>query len=185
MKINIKRNKSFTYILPLFNIYVEIKYFHLLVNTYLWTDDVTEDCLCLLFKFDGNVTGQFQAREGFTMYEKRLRNSEYYIDEEDHGEYVLYKFRLEDELIEEKHKFIAGKYSKLKEENKTTIIKFCKAKYNIATANAIKDVLNRAPKLRERLSEEIKHYIPEDAELSSIINIDDETFNKHIEKQDK
>lgn len=181
MKINIKRNKSFTYILPLFNVYTEIKYFHLLVNTYLWLDDEDEECFCLLYKFDGSVTGQFRAREGFTLYEERLRQSKYYLDEADYGPYVLYKFKLEDELIEERNKLILGKYSKLKDENKSTIIRFCKNKYNILTANAVKDVLYKAKELREKLSEQIKHYIPEDAELSSILDKNEETFINSLE----
>lgn len=181
--VDIKRNKSFTYILPLFDVYVEVKYFDLLVNTYLWSDDLQMDTFCLLYKFDGSLKGSAHSRKGFTMYEQRLRENEYYIDDIDYGPYVLFIFNLPEDIIEEKHKFIEGKYSRLTDESKSTILKFSNYKYGSLTAKSIENVLKKSVKLRESLSERIKHYIPEDAELSSVIDPVEELFIEHLKEE--
>lgn len=180
MTIDIKRNKSFTYILPLFDVFVEVKYFELLQNTYLWFDDNKEDVFCLLYKFDGSLDGPAFSRKGFTMYEQRLRENEYYIDDVDYGQYVLFIFNLPEDIIEEKHKFIEGKYSKLTDESKSTILKFFRYKYGNLVAKTIENVLVKAEALRIELSEKIVHHIPEDAELSSIIDPEDELFKNQL-----
>lgn len=181
--IEIKKNKSTTYFLPLFDSYFRIKYFNLLQNTYFFYDDIKEDIFCILYKFDGRVVGSYQSRDGFTVYEQRIRESKLYMSEEDFGEYVLYVFKLPDELIETKHTLLEGKYSKLSDKQKEKIVHFIYEKYGNGPATQVSNILYKSAELRERLEEILNHTIPKDAELSSIIEAEEETFINSIKKE--
>lgn len=181
--IEIKKNKSNTYFLPLFDSYFRIKHFNLLQNTYLFYDDIGEDVFCLLYKFDGRVTGSYQRRSGFTIYEQTIRNSELYLSEEDHDEYVLYVFKIPDELIEAKHLLLDGKYSQLTEKQKQKIVGFIYHKYGNVPATQVNDILYKSAELKERLEEILKHKLSDNAELSSIINYEEEIFINSIKSE--
>lgn len=181
--IEIKKNKSTTYFLPLFDSYFRIKYFKLLQNTYFFYDDIGEDVFCILYKFDGKVTGSYQRREGFTIYEQFIRSNRLYMSEEDHGEYVIYIFKLPDELIEVKHLLLDGKYSKLTDSHKEKIVNFTYEKYGGEAAKKVNDILYKSKELKERLEDILHHTISEDAELSSIIESNEETFINSIKKE--
>ena len=178
--IKIERNKSITYFLPIFDKFVSIKYFNLLENTYFWYDDISTESFCLLYKFDGRIRGEYKHREGFVVYEQELRNSKYYLGECDYNEYVLYMFELPKELQYIKYTLIEGKYSKLKEIYKKYILDFILQRYGSFDASVIKQILYKDAKYRNNLSEQLKIAIPENAELSSIINIENEMFSNHV-----
>ena len=112
-KIDIKVNKSKIYFTPLFNEVVPISYFRLLKNTYFWYDDFGEEVFCLLYKFDGKVKGTHNLRSGFTVYEQTvLMRNELYEGHKDYDDFVIYKFKLTDDLLEYRDLLLEGKYSK-------------------------------------------------------------------------
>lgn len=182
--INIKRTKSATYFLPLFDSFFKIKYFNLLKNTYFFFDDIKEDTFSILYRFDGKVTGKYQNRQGFTIYEQQIRAGEFYISEEDYEEHVLYTFRIPDELIEVKHKLLEGKYSELTGEQKDKIILFIHNNHGPIGARKVSDVLHKSSKLKEQLEETLKHTLSKNAELSSILNVEDEIFINSLKKRE-
>lgn len=178
--IRIERNKSTTYFLPVFNEIVPIKYFNLLKNSYFWYDDFSKDTFCLLYKFNGRITGELSHRKGFTVYEQELRSNVNYVGECDYGEYVVYIFSLPDELIELKYTLLKGKYSLIPEDFKQIIIQFLFQYYGAFDASVIKQVLYKDDEFRFNLGEQLGITMPKDSELSSIIDIEKELFSNYV-----
>lgn len=180
-KINIKVNKSKIYFTPIFNRFVPIQHFNLLKNTYFWYDNFKEDVFCLLYKFDGRVTGSHNNRRGFTVYENDVLFAHDLLrGYRDYDEYVIYEFSLNDELIDFRNELIQGRYSKIKEKDKSTIIEFNLRMYGPNDADYISRVLNRDEELINNIAEELNvnpKYIPE---ASSSIDLDSEMFSNSV-----
>lgn len=193
-RINIKVNKSKIYFTPLFNQLVPIKYFRLLKNTYFWYDDFKEDCFCLLYKFDGAISGSFRTREGFTVYENTmLTNNVYFKGYRDFGEYVLFQFEIPEELIEVRNLLLEGKYSQISEYHKGVIVQFTLNNYGTNDANFIRQILYKDETLRRQKALElgypmvvngkIKNF--PDIELASVLDPENELFSNFVEEKEK
>lgn len=178
MSNKIKSNISKTYLLPLLSELVDFdkKYHDNIVNTYI-TDDLGKykDCLFILHKFS------FKNPE-YTRYENQLIKNECFVDLIDVGNDVLYIFKFPEEYMFEYNKFIAGKYSEYKNDAKELILNFFGEIYkgNINAVNfliKVKQILFKDKKLKNKLELELGVKIPDNAELRSIINLDEETFN--------
>ena len=183
-KLIIKRNKSLTYLLPVFARFVPVSYFRLLENTYLWYDDYTEECFCLLYRFDGKVRGRMSTREGYTVYEERqLRRNKYYLGSDDYGRYVIFKFILPEEMINLRTLFLEGKYSKYPDQYKSIILDHILRYYGPHEKILIEKIFNRDYELRMQLLEKLgpSTKLPIDAEVSSAPYIDDEMFANSVE----
>ena len=101
-KVNPELTKSFTYLLPVFDIELRLKFLGNLSGSYLY-NNAEELMFSVLYKFSG--------KEGFTKYEDVLTSHPLFTGHEDYGEYVLYKFNTTDELDEAVKLFEKGKYS--------------------------------------------------------------------------
>lgn len=177
------KNKSFSYFLPLFNSYFKIKYFHLLENTYLFYNDLGNEVFCLLYLFDGRLEGTYNDREGYTTYEEEIRSSEYFLHEEDYGKHVLFIFDVPKELEKSRDIIINSKYSTVSDSDKEKIIRFIHRRYGGAPAKRIQDVLYKSLELKELLEENIGTTISDDAELSSLIDLDSEIFMNNVQEE--
>lgn len=183
-KVILERNKSTTYMLPIFGKYVLISYFRLLKNTYLWYDDYTDYTFCLLYEFDGRVKGEMKSRFGFTVYEeKTLRSNPLFMGSEDFGRYVIFQFALPDEMNNVRDLFIEGAYSKYTKEHKMLILDFIMKYYGPNEKNHINRILNKDPELRNEILEALgKHTVMDvEAELSSSPYPEKELFANCIE----
>lgn len=187
MNIDLKTNKSKTYFLPLFAKYVNIKYFPILMNTYFWYDnDISKETFHLLYKFDGKIKGKLYNRKGFIIYEDYLTQHELFIGYMDYQEYVIYQFKLLPELIKKRDILLKGQYSKLSPKDKNDIIDFTLIFYDTTGATILRKILNKDKGLRLKLAEELGYTkktikdFPEDAELSSAINIQEEIFENSL-----
>ena len=164
-KINIVTNKSKLFFTPVFNTVVPIQYFSKLKNTYIWYDTFWDECFCLLYEFDGRLRGNFKSRKGYPVYEDNILFSHDLFDGfEDYHQYVLYKFKLTDEMLEFRDKLIEGRYSKLPEEYKETIINFNIEVYGYEASERIRKILYKDDELLEELAEKYgvrKEIIPE------------------------
>lgn len=182
-KLEIKRNKSVTYLLPIFARFVPVSYFKLLENTYLWYDDYTEETFCLLYKFDGRVTGKMASRQGFTVYEEKvLKKNRYFQGSDDYGPYVIFKFDMPDEMIEIRDLFIEGKYSRYSDVSKEIVLDHILRFYGPNEKLLIQKIFMRDPELRHHLLEKLgpSTILPEDAEVSSAPYIQDELFANSV-----
>lgn len=188
-KLEIVRNKSLTYILPVFGLFVPISFFRLLKNTYLWYDDFKEESFCLLYKFDGRVKGEMRSRQGFTVYEeKTLKRSKYFNGSVDYGEHVVFQFLLPDEMFDLRNLFIEGMYSKFSDDHKRTILEFILRYYGPNEQELIRRIFDKDIRLREELMDKLgpKTVLPLEAELSSIPDEKNELFlNSLVIKTEK
>lgn len=183
-QLEIKRNKSITYLLPIFSRFVPVSYFRLLVNTYLWFDDYTEEVFCLLYKFDGKIKGKMSSREGFTVYEEKvLRRNKYYLGSDDYDKHVIFKFTLPEEMFDLRTIFLEGKYSKLPLQAQTIVLEWTMRYYGPNDRAFIEMIFNKDPELRERLLDKLgsSTKLPHDAEVSSAPYEDEEMFANSVE----
>lgn len=195
-RVNIKINKSKIYFTPLFNQCLKISYFKLLMNTYFFYDDFREETFCLLYKFDGRLTGGDFNREGFTIYERDvLMESPYFrgFKDFDNG-LVLYEFDLTDELLEYRNILLEGKYSQLPELAKETIIEFNRRMYGPNDSDFIRRVLYKDPMLIQAKAKDLGYPMrvrgklqefPQDAEAISVINPENEMFANFVELKEE
>lgn len=183
VELEIKRNKSLTYLLPVFSRFVPVSYFRLLANTYLWFDDFSEETFCLLYKFDGRVQGKMSSREGFTVYEdKTLRRNKYYLGSDDYDKFVIFKFQLPDEMYDLRTMFIEGKFSYFPRVAKEIVLEWTMRYYGPNDRSFIEMIFNRDPLLRNKLLEKLgpSTQLPDDAEVSSVPYVEDEMFANSV-----
>ena len=98
------RNKSFTYILPMMSLYIDIVKENLL-NTFLRTDDYPKykDHIFLLYRFSGV--------KPFLEYENYLENHDLFEFSYDPDRYnTLYCFKIPKTYKDVYNKFIKGRY---------------------------------------------------------------------------
>tara|TARA_R110000850_G_scaffold124497_4_gene242708 strand:- start:151 stop:744 length:594 start_codon:yes stop_codon:yes gene_type:complete len=183
MSIDIQVNKSKVYFVPLFNKEVPISYTKDLKNTYFWYDDQDEETFCLLYKFNGKVTGSFQSREGFTVYEKTLFAHKLFKGYRDYGEYVIYEFDLTEELIVKKNKLLMGEYSKFSDEDKKKIITYNTRVYGKESGEYISNVLHKDKNFMNELAIKLKVPVNLLPEATSIINPEKELFANYIKEE--
>lgn len=184
---NIIINKSKTYLLPLLSELVEFdkKYHNNIINTYIYDDlGKYENCFFILHKFS------FRNPE-YTIYENKLINNELYIDLIDIDNDVLYIFKFPDDYLYEYNKYKEGKYSEFKNDAKELILNFFGEvyKFNMNAVSfliKVKQILFKDKKLKKIIEDELNVILSDDAELSSIMDKEEETFNisKYINTED-
>ena len=164
-------NKSLTYLLPIFNNHIKIKFLDKLLNTYIYSDEYDEPLIVI--SYDISVNNEF----GFDIYERNLISNELFIECVENDDSFNYIFDFPEDNIDDYESFVIGKYSEISNKSKTSIIEFIN---NMNVSNEfrsdVKDVLNLGSKLRGRLEKELNVCIPEDWELSSIVDTESETF---------
>lgn len=180
-------NKSKTYLLPLLSELVEFdkKYHNNIINTYIYDDlGKYENCFFILHKFS------FRNPE-YTIYENKLINNELYVDLIDINNDVLYIFKFPEDYLYEYNKYKEGKYSEFKNDAKELILNFFGEvyKFNMNAVNfliKVKQILFKDKKLKKIIEDKLNVILPDNAELSSIMNKEEETFNisKYIITED-
>ena len=185
MSVDIQINKSKVYFIPLFNEEMPISYTKDLMNTYFWYDDQNEDTFCLLYRFNGKVTGGFHSREGFTVYEKTLMAHKLFKGYRDYGEYVIYEFDLTDDLIKKKHQLLMGNYSGFSDNDKQLIIAYNARVYGRDSGEYIRKVLEKDEEFMEDLAQKLKVNVSKLPEGTSIIDPDKELFANFIKGEEK
>ena len=165
LKIN-KPTKTKSYLVPCLTPDILIRKGNLL-NAYLSDENkesnyTSEAHLYLLYKYDAK----------FSEYEAYLESHDLFIEKYDVGNEVMFIFKIPEEHMSDYYKFLEGKYSELSNNLKTKIHTFWK----LNKTNKVSMVLRKAPALRKSLENSLEVQIPENAELSSIPNIDSETY---------
>jgi hypothetical protein len=170
-KIEVILNKSLTYFLPLVDEQINLKYLHLLRNTYLSNGE--EDEFCVLYEWSANPQ--------YTAWEKELMENHLYIGHEDYDNLVLYKFRLSKNMKDAKTLFINGKYSMFSNEHKLAIDNFLKRK-GASNGPKIMKILARDEGLRLKMNETLDVKIDPNDELSSKPDLYNEDFMNFCSK---
>lgn len=173
-----KCNRSKTYILPLLSELIQLNpnYNDKITNTYIFDDvDKYNDCIYLLHKTN------FRDAD-FTLYENKLLHNDFFVDLKDvNKETSLYIFSFPNEYLHEYNMFKQGKYSHFGEDAKELILQYWGMVYQNKPSGVnfllkLKQVLNRDPKLRRQIEQQINSKISESAELADRIEPIEETF---------
>ena len=153
------KTKSYTYILPMMAYFMNIRKRNL-VNTYVGSKDHPEldNHIFLLYKFHGT--------KEFILYEEYLEGRSIFHSKYDPDKHhVMFVFNVPEDYQGIYDQYKKGKYSEFPQDYKIQIFKF----HNITDAShKVAKVLFKHPDLREELEDRIGAEIPEDAEVSSI-----------------
>ncbi len=168
-----KFNKSRTYLLPLLMNKYDIE-MSFVENTYLYTVDDFESVRL-------HISCKFDNEEQMVSFESKAFRKNTYIrkskGESDNN--VIYTLPLAKEHHNTYHLFIDGKYSKIQNIDKNTIMMFWNRLYKGANKpflSKVRQIFDRSDILKKELEEQLKVRLPEGAELSSVINIEDEIY---------
>jgi hypothetical protein len=162
-------NKSKSYLLPLYDGYIKIKYVGSIVNTYLFLEGKENKCLII----------QYSKRdtEEFNNYINQLKEEKLVVDIQDKEDYIYIILHVPEELEKDFDNFIYGNFSKISNKNK--IVNFLMENYgarSFQAINRIKQVLHKDRALKEELEYSLDISIPEGSELSSVPNKQMETI---------
>lgn len=173
-----KINKSKSYLLPLISDDVKLEYINELVNTYTYVEGFSDEIIGLLYNFQPDYNFFKNKYQGFIIYEEYLFNHPLYIDKIDVDNKVLYIFKIPEKYSYDYNKFIRGKYSEIREENKFKILNFLTSKFkgNQKIINDIEGILFKNPEIKHNLEKKLAVTISDSSELSSIIDKNVETF---------
>lgn len=152
-KINIIRNKSLTYILPIIDDQVNFKFKSQIINCYT-SFNKGDGIFCILYDWKSN--------RDFLEFEEDMMNHVLFIGHEDYGEKCLYKFKLSRNMVEAKSFFDKGELSKFSEYYKNCIKNYLK----IGNVKNIGNIL--------------KIMDPKDPRSSSVPSVIQETFINHL-----
>lgn len=126
-------------------------------------------CIMLLYRFSGS--------KEFAEFEKRLRDHPLYLGSKDPtGRSVLHLFRLPSPNRNEHLLFLEGKYSMFPDLVKKRVLFF----HNQSIEDELGQILYRSPVRRRELEHRLGVSIPEDAELYSVPDLGQETFDPTI-----
>lgn len=156
-KIDIKRNKSTTYMFPLVAAQVPFKYENFILNTYISFED-GDEIFCVLYQWSGDPD--------FLKYEGELMENHLYVGHCDYGNKVVYKFRLTLAVQRERRRFVTGQYKYFEESSKDLIFKYLSSKRAKNTVRIV-EILSRDGKLtsdppdmeKETLSNHVKELV--------------------------
>ena len=168
-------NKSATYLLPLLGKFIKLDFSSLMVNCYIRFNRPMgiEFPIGILYDISG-----ISPYEASIAYEIELQSSElFHRDFIVDNDYKLYVFKFPIRYITEYQLFQEGKYSEMSKEAKDVIINYTVLtyKYHPITEDIV-GVLYKKKERKEKLEKMLGMTIPDDVELSSIMDIEKETF---------
>ena len=186
-----KKNLSYTYLLPLLSEQVNLKKKLLIniLNTYVVTnknDNLGK--LYILCKFD------YSDKE-FTELESLLISNDLFVKSYQINDTILYEYTFPKVYVYEQKKFINGKYSEFKLDSKKLILEYWTELYGhipsfvSSTLLRIRQILNKDEKLRVKMNKELNlnvsgvDPIKKGSELGNKIDKKDETFFFEEEKE--
>jgi hypothetical protein len=170
-RINIELNKSSTYLLPALDLQINFEFLYLLRNTYL-SFDGKDEYFCVLYEWN--------KAEEFTSWEGKLMEHTLFYDHIDYDKFVLYRFRLTKNMMDDKKLFVNGKYSLISKSTKDAIEKLLPRR-GFTNVSKIRKILLRDDKLRDKMNESLGVKIDPNHELSSPPDMEKETFINHLE----
>lgn len=170
------KTKSYSYILPLLCRELEVKQMLNLVNVYIRHESYPEldnHIFCLF---------EWKANKIYTSFENYLMNHELCVKHEDiSSKHYIICFKVNENMQYNYDKYIEGKYSKFTTEYKNFIINF----FNLRKDHAVSMVINQDQRLRKKYEETLGVKLDNDSELSSIIDVDMETFKPSFINESK
>ena len=160
-----RRTKSSLFLLPMFG----IKIFYVESIIYeLFPTSRERRTLYSLYRFSGDPL--------FLKFEQALSKFKSFEKEDPNDGFVLFTFRIPDRHSKNFEKFMNGEYSKFSKLYKMTLLEF----HNFDVDDLIGQVIFRSDTRRKALEEKLGCVLPEDSELLSIVDLEQEKFNPKI-----
>jgi hypothetical protein len=132
-KINLLKNKSLTYMLPIIGIEVNFDYYQFLLNSYISFED-GDDIFCIMYEWSSDP--------GFLKYEGTIMSHPLYLGHADFGEKVVYKFKLTHFMKRARGLFVTGDIKDFSDSNKKAILDYIK-KRGFNNFSRIKKILDK------------------------------------------
>lgn len=174
-----KINKSKSYMLPLLEGSIDIQYIRLILNTYLHLKpDPVFDYRTIHILYDKALDKQ----ELFEEYIEEVKRCFLFINFKEVSNGYLLSLRIPEQHIIDYDRFTEGKYSELADASKKKIL-YHLYKHYPELNNILKEIeyiLYKNDKLRKAWENKLDTSISEKAELSSITNPVDETYDLSI-----
>lgn len=140
-------------------------YDSLFVNCFISTSKY-KNCVSLLYRFSGDTA--------FLKFESTLSTFDGFIESSDPSpEYVLFTFSVPSKYLKDYTHFVNGKYSKFSSAYKKQILDFHEFNKN----GELAQILYKTNERKLRLEEQLGVKLPFTAELYSIIDAEEETFD--------
>tara|TARA_Y100001937_G_C7133648_1_gene338850 strand:- start:2409 stop:3170 length:762 start_codon:yes stop_codon:yes gene_type:complete len=169
-----KRTKATTFIMPMLPGNKKLYFWNkLFVNCFVATEK-DENCIALLYRWSGDLR--------YIKFEKILsqfKNFRRRYDPSPH--YVMFVFDVPKECLRNYRAFLLGKYSKFDRDYKIDILDF----HNLDMDNEIGQILFKSERRKKQLEKRLDATLPDNSELLSIIQIEEETFDPEIYKLKK
>jgi hypothetical protein len=161
-----KRTKSSLFVLPMLSGERHLYLWNtLLLNCFIGSGK-DKNCIMLLYRF--SKSSEFlkfeQALSKFSTFKRK---------EDPESEYVMFVFNVPKAHLRNYRNFIKGQYSKFTLKYKNNILKF----HGIDQTSEIGQILFKDENRKKALEKRLKATLPEDSELMSIINPEEEVFN--------
>ena len=164
-------NKSYTYVLPMLSTEIALVK-ERLVNTFIGDQEypLYDNHIFLLYEFNGS--------KEFLEYEDFLKNTHLFVCSYDpDNTHVMYVFDVPAFYQTDYDLFKKGKYSEMNRDYKVVIFAF----HNIMDhEHRVAQVLFKHPDLREEWEERTGESIPENAEVSSVPDLNKEVYNESM-----
>ena len=161
-----KRTKASFFILPMLG-GKKSHYFwnQLFMNCFIATPE-EKNCIALLYRFSADPL--------FLKFEKAVTKFRWFKRREDPSDgYVLFIFNVPPAYEQDYEKIINGKYSEISKKYKIDLLEF----HNTQIDSLIGEVLFKSERRRLQLEKDLGAILPENSELLSIIDPEQETFN--------
>lgn len=139
------------------------------INCYIGTEQSGDygNYIYLLYRFSGSLE--------FVQFEERLQNHPYFEESYEVDNYqTMYVFNIPQDYMEDIQLILDGKYSKIQPETKENILRFNQSRTN----SILEKILFRDPSWKAELENKLKASLPDDAELYSIFNVEEEIFRE-------
>lgn len=165
-------NKSTLYLLPLIAKSIELDFSYLIENTYIYCG-VEAEHIGIVY----NVSG-LEPDNVFFGYELILRaNSLYLYEDYIDDTHKLFVFKFPEDYIPDFKRFLKGQYSKFSEPAKKEIISYAAIEYKYQpVVEDLAGVLWKKKERKIKLEKKLAMSIPDDVELASIVNLEDESL---------
>ena len=166
-----KRTKASTFVFPMLpGTRIDFFWDRLFMNCFIATEQESY-CIALLYRWSGDPK--------FIAFEKTLSEFPNFRRTSDPDtQTVMFVFDIPKSQKDDYNKFLRGEYSQLGHQYKMDILSF----HGLAPHSEVGQILFKDPQRRENLSFKLGVKLNSDAELLSIINFTDETFNPEIYK---
>lgn len=165
-----EKTKSYLFLTPMLEIDPMFLSKHLLLNSYIGSDDLPDikQSIFLLYEFN-DKGGEFASLERW--FQKTM----YYRGTYDPDKYTtMFYFHIPEKYYQDYLLFLNGKYSQISKNLKERILKF----HNAGYSSDIYKVLYKDKDRRRQIEELIGQELPLDAEVASALDYDIEIYSE-------